>query len=594
LDTSLFLIAAPLVIMVLVISFVLARLYCRAEKATAYVRTGLGGQRVIVDGGSIILPIFHNIQWVNLQTLRLDVRREAADAMITRDRMRVDISVEFYVRVKPDGQSIALAAQTLGNRTNNADDLRTLVEAKFVDALRSVAATMSLTELQEQRAIFVQSVQTAVARDLELNGLELESASLTRLDQTDTKFFNPNNAFDAEGLATLTRITEAKRQERNQVVRNTEVAIAQQDMEARQLTLEIERKKQEAELSQKRDIVNKTAETRAASALREAEARQSEEQAVIQADRAIAEAAAEARRLREMATLDADLAIQQRKIANERTSVTQDIARKRDIEIADQERAIAVANASKAESEARAQAEQARALAIAASESVTTAKEVAIAEREREIAVIAARKQAEQEATHTIVAAEADKTAAADRAEAMRAEAQGTADSARIKAQAEADAAKLKAEAAAKTYAVEAEGQRQLIEARNRMDPAVIELEITKERLRIIPLAVAEAVKPLEKISDVRIIDMGGGLPGGGLPGGSQTGSAGASPSDGLLNSLLAYRANSPVIDQLLREAGFAQGLNPVDSLLKSAQSSAPASLPGRDQGSDQGVNNAS
>jgi flotillin len=31
------------------------------------------------------------------------------------------------------------------------------------------------------------------------------------------------------------------------------------------------------------------------------------------------------------------------------------------------------------------------------------------------------------------------------------------------------------------------------------MSQAVIELEITKERLRIIPLALAEAVKPLER-----------------------------------------------------------------------------------------------
>jgi flotillin len=84
-----------------------------------------------------------------------------------------------------------LAAQTLGDRTNNAEQLRELVEAKFVDALRSVAATMSLTDLQEKRANFVQAVQTAVARDLELNGLELESASLTKLDQTDTKYFTP-------------------------------------------------------------------------------------------------------------------------------------------------------------------------------------------------------------------------------------------------------------------------------------------------------------------------------------------------------------------------------------------------------------------
>jgi flotillin len=263
--------AALILVAIFVIGMIIGRLYHRAEKDRAYVRTGFGGQKVVVDGGSVVLPIFQSIAWVNLQTLRLDVHRDSQDAMITKDRMRVDIGVEFYVRVKPDGSSIALAAQTLGERTNDVAQLRELVEAKFVDALRSVAATMSLADLQEKRSDFVKAVQSTVANDLELNGLELESASLTKLDQTDTKFFNPNNAFDAEGLAALTKIVEAKRQERNQTVRNAEVAIAQQDLDATQKTLEIMRLKKDAELSQQRDIANKTAETRAAAALKEAE-----------------------------------------------------------------------------------------------------------------------------------------------------------------------------------------------------------------------------------------------------------------------------------------------------------------------------------
>ena len=41
-------------------------------------------------------------------------------------------------------KNIALAAQTLGDRTNNADLMKALVEAKFVDGLRSVAATMTI------------------------------------------------------------------------------------------------------------------------------------------------------------------------------------------------------------------------------------------------------------------------------------------------------------------------------------------------------------------------------------------------------------------------------------------------------------------
>ena len=204
-------------------------------------------------------------------------------------------------------------------------------------------------------------------------------------------------------------------------------------------------------------------------------------------------------------------------------------------------------------------------MATSAAESVETARKVAIAERDRQTAVIMARQQAEQEATKITVAAEAEKEAAENKAAAIK-----------ISAQAEADAAKIAAEAQEKTYAVEAEGQRKINEARNAMSAAVIELEITRERLRILPIALAEAVKPLEKIGEVRIIDMGGGGIGGALAG-NGLGSGGGGKADSLVDALLAYRAQSPVIDSLLKEAGFTAGGNPVQSLISAAKASGAA-----------------
>src|SRR5436305_9476432 len=119
------------VILFLIIGLLFATLYKRSTRDEAYVRTGMGGQKVVLDGGSLVLPVFHSTATVNLKTLRLEVTRGGPDSLITKDRMRVDIGAEFYVRVKPDMSSIALAAQTLGNRTNDAAELRELIEAKF-------------------------------------------------------------------------------------------------------------------------------------------------------------------------------------------------------------------------------------------------------------------------------------------------------------------------------------------------------------------------------------------------------------------------------------------------------------------------------
>ena len=141
-------------------------LYRRSSKETSFVRTGLGGQRVVMNGGAFVLPIIHDVIPVNMNTLRLEVRRGRESALITRNRMRIDVVAEFYVRVQPMPDAIANAAQTLGQRTMQPEALRELLEGKFVDALRSVAAEMTMDEMHEKRGDYVKRVRNAVAEDL--------------------------------------------------------------------------------------------------------------------------------------------------------------------------------------------------------------------------------------------------------------------------------------------------------------------------------------------------------------------------------------------------------------------------------------------
>ena len=101
----------------LVIGVVIAKLYRRTTKERAFVRTGMGGEKVVLNGGALVLPIFHEVIDVNLNTLKLLVSRINSDAMISKDSLRVNVAAEFYVRVKPDAESVAIAAQTLGSRT---------------------------------------------------------------------------------------------------------------------------------------------------------------------------------------------------------------------------------------------------------------------------------------------------------------------------------------------------------------------------------------------------------------------------------------------------------------------------------------------
>lgn len=243
-----------LAIVVAIAVWLLHWLYLRSSKERAFVRTGLGGEKVVVDGGAFVLPILHDVIPVNMNTLRLEVIRGRDKSLITKDRMRVDVIAEFYVRVAAKPESVAAAAQTLGQRTLEPERLKELIEGKFVDALRTAAADMTMEELHEKRGAYVRRVREAVAEDLTKNGLELEAASLTQLDQTSMEYFNPSNAFDAEGLTRLTEQIEHRKKQRNDVEQDTLIAIRNKNLEAEKLSLGIDRESELARLQQNREV----------------------------------------------------------------------------------------------------------------------------------------------------------------------------------------------------------------------------------------------------------------------------------------------------------------------------------------------------
>ncbi|MDP3085077.1 MAG: flotillin domain-containing protein [Rubrivivax sp.] len=512
-------------------------LYLRSSKERAFVRTGLGGQKVVLDGGAFVLPIVHDVIPVNMNTLRLEVSRGRDKALITKDRMRVDVIAEFYVRVAALPEAVAAAAQTLGLRTMEPAQLKELVEGKFVDALRTAAAEMTMEELHEKRGSYVRRVREAVAGDLTKNGLELEAASLTQLDQTAMEFFNPSNAFDAEGLTRLTEQIERRKKQRNDVEQDTLIAIRNKNLEAEKLSLEIDRESEHARLNQQREVEIARARQRAEVASERAQREQDSEGAQIAAKQHV-----------ETARIRSEQSVEQERIRKEREIQGSEIERRQAMELAEQQRAIAVARESKTQSEAQAAADGARALAVAAEEKVFTAREVEMAERKKAIDLIGAAQAAERDALRLTSAAQAEKDASADRGAALRAQ-----------AEADADADKIRSMAMRVRAEVEAEGLRLMNEAHNMLSP---DARVSALRLKLVEKAEAiirESVRPMERIEGIKILQVDG-LMGGGGGGNSAGDGSGGGFADSVVNSALRFRAQAPIVDQLLREIGIEGG----------------------------------
>ena len=547
---NLLVIAGIIFVAILVIGFIVARLYQRSSKEISFVRTGFGGEKVILNGGAIVLPVLHEIIPVNMNTLRLEVVRAEEQALITRDRMRVDVMAEFYVRVKPTAESIATAAQTLGRKTMSPNELKNLVEGKFVDSLRAVAAEMAMEELHEKRVDFVQKVQQVVSEDLFKNGLELETVSLTGLDQTSFKYFNPQNAFDAEGLTKLTETIEDRRKKRNVIEQDADLAIKTKNLEAEQARLQILREEEYAKLQQEREISVRRAEQLAEIAAQEAAKKRDAEEAQIAAEREV-----------ELKRIASARDVENENILKAQLIQKAQVEQKKTIELAEQDRAIAIAEKSRAESEAKAQADQARAQAVKAEEEVLTVRETQRAEREKAVELVAAKQAAEKDAIAITVAAEAGKKAAVDEAEAIRIAAEAEAEKARLHAKGEADAKVLLAQAMEKQYQVDAEGTRAVHEANNTLSSEQVEMQIRLALLKYLPEIIRESVKPMEGIDDIKILQVNG-LGSVAHPHGHESAPehSTASLSDQVVNSALRYRSQAPLIDSLMSELGLHGG----------------------------------
>lgn len=250
-----------LIIAVLLTIALFAAFFKRASKDQAFVRTGLGGERVVVNNGAFVFPVLHDTVQINMQTLRVEIERNNKLALITEDPLRVDVVAEFFLRVAPDDDAIATAARTLGSRTLDPEEVKDIVEAQCVAALRSVASTMTLDELHVKRTDFEQHVESTLNSEFEKNGMELVSVSLMRLDQTAREFFDENNSFDARGLIRLDEVTESSKKRRNDIEQENKLQIQRKNKETEQESLKIEREEFISQKEQEKVLADLEAST---------------------------------------------------------------------------------------------------------------------------------------------------------------------------------------------------------------------------------------------------------------------------------------------------------------------------------------------
>ncbi len=344
-----------IVLLAILAAFATMVIRYRIPKAdVALVRTGGSREKINITKGLWVNTIIHEIKEISLNTMRIEVIREGAEALITYDFNRGDVEVVFYLKVEPAEDDVLRAAQALGDKSMTPETVRELIEPKLEGALRSVAAESDIQDLLQKRQEFADKVQEACGEDLEIqNGLTLETVSIIRVDQTPVETLDAENRFDAVGIREITEITADQYREKVDIEQRKEVAVVQIEVAARIEKLEAEQEQAWAESDQQKNIAIYAAEREAETLKfqfemeqsvqeREYEMKQEVERARITQEQVVQEREIEMNRDVEVARVQQEQIVAEREIEKNLIVETQQIEQSRVVQLAEIEQYLAV------------------------------------------------------------------------------------------------------------------------------------------------------------------------------------------------------------------------------------------------------------
>ena len=566
-----------LLFLLLLSIWIYTRFYVIAPNNEALVRTGgifKKSKLVILNGGCVVIPGFHEVTRVPLREISIDVVRSGNLAVRTQDYLRANMRVTFYVCIAQEEKDILSAAARLSKQGKiSENDIKDAIEKRADDAIRAAAKKKRIAEIDSDKLGFAEAVLNLIQQDLKKVGLTLNNIAISEIEESDT--YDENNFFDAQGVRLRTETIQRSIQQKREVELETQVAIEQRELEAEKQTLEIAKQKEDASLTQQKDI-----EFFRAQQQREIQETKDKEAAKIEKNKILQEQAIEEEKIQKQ------LIIQQKQITanieleeqNKQLKVAQTL-QKQEAEVAEITRQKMIqasqlqAQAEVAVSEQKSRiAQQQAAIAIAQKErerfeseaekaqaesAVITAQEVEKAEREQRLAVISAEQEAQKARISEQNVVEIDVFRRRRQAEIARQAAELEAESIRTLA----DANKYK-------MLAEAEAKQALIEAENALNTANRTADLIKEIWPELATQLPDIVKSLAPqpgvLGDARIYAFPG------LNGNNGNGTS----STGDINKLLLSTSGLSLINTLLDEGKLGSLLNQVKTVLSSEEKS--------------------
>jgi flotillin len=290
LSSNPFLGVAAIVILLLLIAFVASRYHVaganealivagsrgakvRDEHGQAVSKTGDKGVKVVVGGGTFIMPLINRVGRLKLTARQISV--QLTDA-VTSQGIKVQVQGVATFKIGRDVESLRNAAERFLDA--KPEQIDSIVKNVLEGSLRSIVGTLTIEELIRDRQKLLQQVQDAAKGDLATSGLQIDAFTIQ-------SFSDESNYIELLGQQSVATVT-----------RDARMAKATTDQEAAVREAEA----QQVKINAARDVSLREAETKTQVTAAQARADQAGPLAMAEAQQEVV------RRQTELAQLEAD------------------------------------------------------------------------------------------------------------------------------------------------------------------------------------------------------------------------------------------------------------------------------------------------
>lgn len=189
-----FLIPAGIILAIIVVIIVfMCRIYRVADIDKALIVTGGKEPRIVVSGGSFVVPIFRKASYFDLCMLTVK-----ADKDEIRTITSVPIVTDWTAQIRPETNDLpTLKKAIVSFKERGQDGIINDVKLTLTGAVRDIVASMTPEAVLRDKAEFAQKVRDTVADEMKNMGMELVSLNIQDISDNNG-YYNNLAALDME------------------------------------------------------------------------------------------------------------------------------------------------------------------------------------------------------------------------------------------------------------------------------------------------------------------------------------------------------------------------------------------------------------